>query len=87
MGLKGIQSRERDLDVKGRPQALLEVGQTRPHCVSGLGAHRLQVAWLGRVPRMPCGCRLKGWEGPLGQGGPWIRVVGHGESCLRSSIS
>lgn len=34
----------------------------------------------------------EGWEGPLGQGWifrtpPWIRVVGHGENCLRSSIS
>ena len=34
MGLKGIQSRERDLDGKGRPRALLEVGADQgPVCV------------------------------------------------------
>lgn len=36
VGLKGIQSTKRDLDVKGRPRALLEVGGTgdqAPACV------------------------------------------------------
>lgn len=49
MGLKGIQSRERDLDVKGRPQALLEVGANQaPLCVWARGASQAAGGMVGQ---------------------------------------
>lgn len=64
VGLKGIQSTKRDLDVKGRPRALLEVGGRRPGpsmCSEGQGSFA-GCRWHGWADFLECshGCCLKG---------------------------
>lgn len=63
---------------RGGPGHCWKWGQTRAQCVfQGPGEpRRLQVAWLGRVPRMLLWVPPERWEGPLGQG--WILDQGGG---------